>query len=269
MEKISANTSDIGYMDTLAAGSGPLHRLDARAKLLTTLLFIAAVVSFNKYEVSALIPFFLYPVLLVSLGGLPAGYILKKVLLVSPFAVFVGIFNPLLDRHTLFFLGPLAVSGGWVSFLSVLLRFALTVSSALALVSLTGINAIGEALLKARVPRLFVVQLLFLNRFLPLLSGEAARMARARALRGGRGGMPPKVFIQLIGHLLLRALERAERVYQAMLARGFDGHIRMVRFSSIGRRETVFVLSCASAFLLFRFINVPLLLGQLLTGALK
>ena len=73
MNELGKNLVDIGYMDTLAAGDSPLHRLDPRAKILTTFLFLAAVVSFNKYEVSALAPFFLYPVFLVAVGGLPPG----------------------------------------------------------------------------------------------------------------------------------------------------------------------------------------------------
>ncbi len=50
MTKLGKNLVDIGYMDTLAAGDSPLHRLDPRAKLIMTFLFIVAVVSFNKYQ---------------------------------------------------------------------------------------------------------------------------------------------------------------------------------------------------------------------------
>ncbi|HNT97759.1 MAG TPA: hypothetical protein PKK31_05795, partial [Elusimicrobiales bacterium] len=105
MGQLAQNLTDIGYMDTLAADSTPLHRLDPRAKLLTTALFIVAVVSFGKYEVSALLPFLLYPVYLAAQGRLPVGYLLKKVLLVSPFAVVVGIFNPFLDSGVLLRVG--------------------------------------------------------------------------------------------------------------------------------------------------------------------
>ena len=270
MTKLGKNLADIGYLDTLASGDSPLHRLDPRAKLLTTFLFVAAVVSFSKYEVSALAPFFLYPVFLIAAGELPAGYLSKKVLLAAPFAVFVGVFNPLLDRQILFHLGPLGVSGGWVSFASILARFALTVSAAIALLSLTGINSICEALIRTGVPKPFVVQLLFLNRYIFSLTGEAERMSRARALRSsGRGAMNFSTFIQIVGHLLLRAMDRAERVYRAMLCRGFDGHIRVVRFSKIGGREIIFTLGWACLFAVFRFVNLPVLLGQAVTGSLK
>ncbi len=270
MNELGKNLVDIGYMDTLASGDSPLHRLDPRAKLFTTFLFLTAVVSFNKYEVSALAPFFLYPVFLIAVGDLPSAYLLKKIMLISPFAVLVGIFNPLLDRQTLLHLGAFAVSGGWVSFLSIILRFLLTVSAALALLSLTGINSVCEALERIGVPRPFVVQLLFLNRYIFVLAGETERMARASSLRSsGVGAMNFRLFTQIVGHLLLRTLDRAERVYRAMLCRGFYGHIRMIRFSRIGRREIVFVLGWAALFAVFRFVNIPLILGTALTGTLK
>src|SRR3990170_2097826 len=90
---------NIGRLDRLSYQNSLVHRLDARAKLIATLLFLFTVISFSKYEVSALIPFFLFPVLLMTLGEIPFRFILKKVLLVSPFAVFIGIFNPLLDTR--------------------------------------------------------------------------------------------------------------------------------------------------------------------------
>jgi len=270
MGKIAENIADIGYMDTLAAGSSPLHRLDPRAKLVTTALFIVAVVSFGKYEVSALLPFLLYPVYLAAQGRLPARYLLKKVLLVSPFAVMVGILNPFFDVGVLLRVGHVGVPGGWVSFASILLRFLLTVSAALALLALTGINSICEGLLRLGAPRAFVVQLLFLNRYIFSLAAETENMTRARALRSaGRRGMRFGVFIQILGHLLLKTLDRAERVYRAMLARGFDGHIRVARFYKIGRAEAAFFLGWSALFAVFKSVNLPVILGQAVTGLLK
>ncbi len=268
MPAAPAGCADIGYMDSLAAGGSALHRLDPRAKLLATLAFLAAVVSFDRYQISALIPFSLYPVFLIAAGGLPPGYLLRKALLVSPFAVLLGALNPLLDSHVMLRLGPLAVSGGWVSFASIILRFLLTVLAALALLALTGMNGVCESLSRLGLPRPFVVQLLFLNRYLLTLSAEAASMSRARALRGAGARLRPAVFAQIAGHLLLRTLDRAERVYRAMVCRGFDGRVRAARFPGAGREELVFVAGWTAFFVFFRLVNVPLLLGRLLTGHL-
>jgi cobalt/nickel transport system permease protein len=150
------------------------------------------------------------------------------------------------------------------------MRFLLTVSAALALLALTGMNPVCEALGRMGVPRPFVVQLLFLNRYLFALTGETERMSRANALRScGGKALNLKAYTQLVGHLLLRTLDRAERVYRAMLCRGFDGHIRIARFSEISRRETAFVLGWAALFAVFRFVNLPVLLGRAITGSLK
>ncbi len=270
MQTIAARTFDIGYMDALAGGDTALHRLDARAKVVVTLLFIVFVVSFGRYEISRLTPFFLYPVFLVSAGELPAGYLLRKALAAAPFAFFVGAFNPFLDRAVLFHLGPLAVSGGMASFLSILLRFFLTVTAALCLVALTGVNGACAALESLGVPRVFAAQLLFLNRYLTVLAGEAGRMARARALRAFGAPPPgPSLFARLAGQLLLRSYARAERVYSAMLCRGFDGSLPLPGRSAFGRRDAAFVAAWAGLFVLFRSVDVPRALGILLTGLFK
>ena len=259
---MSQSFFDVGYMDTIAAGDSPLHRIDPRAKLITTVAFIATVVSFNKYAVLDLVPFFSFPVILIILGGLPAGYILKKVLLVSPFAILVGIFNPVFDRSIIYHIGSVGISGGWVSFISILLRFALTVTSALALVSLTGFNSVCMALERFRVPRPFIVQLMFLYRYMFVLTEESQRMVRARAVRSFSGGsIHFMTFVSIIGHLLLRTLDRAERVYRAMCCRGFDGHIRIMRTLSIDFKDAAFVIIWVVLFILFRFWDVPVKLG--------
>jgi cobalt/nickel transport system permease protein len=268
MNNIGKNSFDIGYMDTLAEGDSPLHRLDPRAKLITTLIFIVTVVSFDKYSVPELLPFFAYPMVLIAMGGLPPGYILKKALLVSPFAVLVGIFNPVIDREIFFHIGSVGISGGWISFVSILLRFLLTVTAALILISLTGFNAVSRSLIKLRVPRPFVVQLLFFYRYIFVLVDEAERMARARSLRVFRSGaMGISTFVPLVGHLLLRTLGRAERVYNAMRCRGFDGNIRVIRPSRIGVGDIIFTAVWSFLFISFRYFDIPARLGSLVIEA--
>ena len=148
-------------MDTLSSQQTAVHQLDPRAKLLTTLVFVVTVVSFDKYEISSLIPFFIYPVVLCAIGNIPPSFLIRKLVVVSPFAILLGIFNPLLDREILIRLAGLEISGGWVSFASILIRFVLTVGVALTLIAVTGFNAVCMALEKLKVPKIFVVQLLF------------------------------------------------------------------------------------------------------------
>jgi len=181
----------------------------------------------------------------------------------------VGVFNPLLDRETLVTIGGLAVSGGWVSYLSILVRFFLTTIAALVLIATTSFAGVCRALGRLGMPDVLVTQLLLLYRYIFVLGGETMRMARARALRSfGRRGMGMGVYTQILGHLLLRTYARARRVYDAMLARAFDGEVRLQGALHFGVRDALFVLGWSAAFLFFRFFNVPLAIGGLVTGVI-
>ncbi len=266
MAKIESSLFDLGALDTLASRDSGIHRLDPRAKVVTTLVFVCSVVSFGKYEISALLPFALFPLVLVVSGNLPCGLLLKKLLLAAPFAFFIGVFNPFLDREILLQLGPVGISGGWVSFGSIMLRFALTVFAALVLIATTSFTGVCMALERLGAPRVFALQLLFLYRYIYVLIDEALRMVRARALRSFHGrGMDMKTMGHMVGQLLLRTIDRAQRVHQAMLCRGFDGDIRLLRPLRIGRAEILFTLGWSALFVLLRFYNLPQMLGSFLT----
>lgn len=268
MSALGTALFEIGSLDQLAMQDTFLHRLDPRAKLITTLGFILIVVSFDRYAVAPLLPLLFYPLTLFVFGNLPFRYLARKILLVSPFAVLIGIFNPFLDTTPLVFLttpfGQYTLSGGWVSFLSILIRFVLTVSVALMLVATTGFTTLCAALDRLGVPRMFVVQLLFLYRYIFVLTEEGLRMTRARRLRSfDRRGMGPRVFGYMLGQLLLRTVDRARNIHRAMLCRGFDGEIRIVRTLTLHRADVVYTLGWLAFFGLARMVNLPLLLGEL------
>ena len=204
MSAIESALLDLGGLDALALRQTPIHRLDPRAKVLTALAFIVTVVSFGKYDLAGLVPLLVYPVTLIIVGDLPPGYLLGKLLLASPFVLVIGIFNPLIDRTILMQIGPVRISGGWISFASIMLRFGLTLSAALILISTTGFSAVCLALGRLRVPRAFTVQLMLLYRYIFVLAGEASRMVRAWSLRSVNARkMSPRVFSSLVGQLLL------------------------------------------------------------------
>jgi cobalt/nickel transport system permease protein len=182
----------------------------------------------------------------------------------------IGIFNPLMDRDILISLWGTGISGGWVSFGSILIRFALTVGAALTLIAVTGFNAVCMALDKLGTPRVFVVQLVFMYRYMFVLVDEAARMVRARSLRTFEGtGSGIKAYGPLVGHLLLRTMDRAQRVYMAMCCRGFDGEIRILKPLRFGPMEIGFTVGWSALFILMRVYNVPTLMGSVIMEFFK
>jgi cobalt/nickel transport system permease protein len=138
-----------------------------------------------------------------------------------------------------------------------MLRFLLTVGAALTLIACTGMNRLGASLAQFGVPRVFVVQLLFLYRYLFVISNEGGKMFRSVELRSEKGHhLPLRVYGSLVGTLLIRSMDRAERVYRAMVARGFEGEIRVLRPSSFGWKDGVFVLGWLTFFSVARTWNL-------------
>ena len=172
------------------------------------------------------------------------------------------------DQSQAVIVGGLSLAAGWLSFASIVLRFLLTTAAALLLVASTGMPAIGVALRQLRVPEAFVTQLQLLYRYLFLLGEEAMRMERARDLRScGRRGTGLWVSGTLLGALLLRAVARAQRIYDALLLRGSSGSIPTAAGRPMARRDLSFLLGWSAAFLFCRKVPVGELLGHAVIGA--
>lgn len=270
MSTIEGTFFDFKNLDQLATGDTVIHRLDPRAKVVVTLFFIITVVSFGRYELTALLPFFIFPAVIIALGNLPVVYIVKKVTVIIPFALAVGMLNPLFDRQVFFHFGTMAITGGWISFASIVVRAVLTAGGAMILVAVTGYPAICMALERMGMPQPFAVQLLFLYRYIFVLAEEGVRMSRARELRSfGNKGKGIQSYGPLFGHLLLRTWLRAERIHMAMMARGFTGAFHTRHSYRFGRKEIVFLLGWSSLFIFMRLQNASQLLGSIVTGMLR
>jgi cobalt/nickel transport system permease protein len=264
---VATGLSAIDRLDRLARLDTAVHRVDPRAKVITTAVFVVCVVSHGKYDLLGLLPFAVFPVVLATEGGLPLRFLGKLLIMASPFALIMGVFNPLFDQGVVAHVGSVAVTGGWISYASIILRFLLTVAAALVLTATTSFAGICLALEKLKVPDVFVTQLLLLYRYIFVLGDEAGRMAQARRLRSfGSRGMGWRVYGQMLGQLLLRTFARAQRIYLAMKCRGFDGEIRLARTLRFRAADLAFTVLWSAAFVLFRLVDMPLALGHLLTG---
>jgi cobalt/nickel transport system permease protein len=260
---------DLYRLDHLAAQDSAIHRLDARVKVLIAAVFLVCVVSFDKYAIAGMLPFALFLTVVLGVSGIPFGFVAGKLILVAPLAVLIGLFNPIYDQQPLLQLGAVTISGGWVSLFSLLLRFCLTVRAVLALVATTGFNAVCMALSQLGMPAVFAVQLLLLYRYLFVLVEEGRRLDRARRLRSFQGrGLGMRAFAPLIGNLLLRTLDRSQRIHLAMRCRGFDGIIRTCRLSRLHGRDVLVLVAAGCVLLAMRLVDGPSLLGRLVTGLL-
>ncbi|MFH1464448.1 MAG: cobalt ECF transporter T component CbiQ [Pseudomonadota bacterium] len=254
---------DLGAQERLAAQDSVIHRLDPRAKILATAAFVLAVTSFGPYALVVLLPFLAYPLFLALAGGVPLGGLLKRVALVLPFALLLGLFNPLLDPAPRVWLAGVAISGGWLSFASIALRALLTASAALVLLAVTGFAPLCAGLGRLGVPRVLVTQLLFLHRYAFLLVDEVGRLRRAQAQRSAGRRPDLHTFGAMLGQLLLRTLDRAQRIHVAMLCRGFDGALPAPRPLAARPADALFLAAWCAVFALLRLAPFAHLAGDL------
>ena len=204
----------------------PLRRLDSRAKLAVTLLYLVAMLSVPLTRLSELLLFVLYPVVMAAVGGFRYGSILRRSLVLLPFVAFIGLFNIFQAREPLFRIGPIIISVGWTTFVSILLRGLLSVQALLLLIYTTGYYRLCRSLQRIGVPELLTTQLLFVHRYLCVLLRESIALSMACDARSfGRRSYPLRTWGTLICQLLLRTFDRADRIGLAMAARGFTGRI--------------------------------------------
>ncbi len=203
-----------------SAGDGPLDRLDPRAKLAATGLYVAAVVATPPTWPIALVVEAILLAVVVGISGLEILPLLRRWL---GFAVLVAFLAAMVamghrDRPAL---GWPRVAG------SILLKNSLAFLAVLVLAGVTPFPRLLDALRRLGAPRVLVATLHFMFRYSYVLVDELGRMVQARRSRSFRRGGPGWASLSgLIGVLFLRAMERGERVHSAMLARGWDGTIR-------------------------------------------
>ena len=253
------------YIDKFAYQDSPLHRLDGRVKFLVVLVFTAVVISLPRTSVSILFCFAVGPFAMLVIGRVPLRFAFKHVLLVSPFILVLAVTFPFYDRTpvTVAF-GPLVweTTLGWMRCFAILGKFIVTVLALIALVSTTRFSDLLSGLQRLGVPRLLVIQLGFLYRYIFVLIDSAHHILRARSARAiGRPGFGTelKVAAGMLGSLFIRSLDTAEHINVAMHARGFDGNWRTLARGRIRTADCVFAAAAAAfTFGLYFFVS-PLL----------
>jgi len=255
---------ELSEMDDLAARSSPIHGLNPLAKLLSTVIYLLTVVSFGKYQLSALVVFVLWPVLLFQLSGIPVGTCFYKLRIVLPLVLAVGLFNPIFDRAPLLYLGTQPVSGGVVSMLTLMLKGVFCLMASFLLMATTPIDSLCAALRKLRVPGFIVTLLLLTYRYVGVMTEELAVMTDAYHLRApGQKGIQFSAWGSFLGQLLLRSMDRAQELYSAMLLRGYRQEFPYAPMRPFRASDGAFLILSAALFLLLRFVDIAGLLGSL------
>lgn len=252
-------------LELLSSGDTCIHRLHPLAKLLAAAVFIATVVSFDKYTVARFAPYFFYPLLLMALSRTPHSMLYKRLLLALPFCLFVGVSNLALDRGAALHVGGVPISYGAVSFASILCRAYLCVMAALVLISVTRLRCLANELARLGAPNVLIAMLEVTYRYTGILINEAHSMYIAYSLRAPRRrGIAVSDMGPFVGQLLLKSFDRADRVYGAMKCRGYaisDMKRHRQGPRPFAAKDAAYLALVAGLCVLFRFFDVYSLAG--------
>ena len=264
MNKMELALRDLAEMDELAAQQSPIHKLHPAAKLITTVIYILIVVSFHKYDLAGLIPMVLWPVLLFQVSGIPMSVCFYKLRIVLPLVMAVGLFNPVFDHSVLFTIGGVAVWGGVVSMITLMLKGVFCLMASFLLVATTPIDLLCGALRNMHMPGMLVTLFLLTYRYVGVLTEELAVMTDAYHLRApGQKGIKTAAWGSFLGQLLLRSMDRSQELYSSMLLRGYHEHFHYAPLRPFGKKDALYLILCAAFFFLIRLVPIAQLLGSL------
>lgn len=203
-----------------------LHRLDPRVKILWVFTFSVVVAASHRFVV--LISALALSLGLVVMARVPGKKLARRLVSVNLFIFFLWFFLPFtVPGDPAFAVGPLVATGqGLLYALQISLKSNAIVMAMVVLTTSTSILTLGQAMHALKVPQKIIHLFFFTYRYVFVIHREYLRLVDAIKVRGFKPGTNThtyKTFAYLVGMLLVRSAERAERVHNAMLCRGFRG----------------------------------------------
>lgn len=208
-------------------GQSMVHRLPAEVKIVALVVFVLAVVATPR---DMFWPFGVYALILLGvwrLARIPLTWILPRMLIEVPFLV-LAVLLPFAEGGERIEAAGLSLSvPGLYAAWGIAVKGTLGVAASLTVAATTPARELPLALSRLGVPALLTSVLVLMIRYIDVLAAESSRMRMARLARGDspRTLHQAGAIAKSIGALFLRSYERGERVYLAMLSRGYDGTV--------------------------------------------
>lgn len=215
-------------------GDSAVHRAPAEVKIVCLVVFVLAVVATPR---EIFWPFILYAAIVVAvwrIARIPLRWILPRMLIEAPFLV-LAVLLPFAEGGERVHVAGLSLSvSGLYAAWGIVIKGTLGVAASLTVAATTTTRELPIALSRLGVPAMITSVLVLMLRYIDVLAAEAGRMRMARLSRGDspRALHQVAAIARSVGALFLRSYERGERVYVAMLSRGFDG--RAPELSAVG-----------------------------------
>ncbi len=221
------------FIDRYAGLDSPLHVLEPRTKILGFTALIAAVLWIPSDRPYLFFAYFFLTAIFMGISQIPLSYIIGRAMIILPFVLLAGLAAPWKDGN------------GFELFTVLMLRSLLCLMLLILLTNTTRFAELLRGLRRMGCPRILVVNLSFLYRYLFVLVEEVMRMRQARDCRRvsrATALKEIKLLGSMLGTLMLRSFERAERMYFAMLSRGSSGEFPINAPRKFSWRDLAFLV---------------------------
>jgi cobalt/nickel transport system permease protein len=236
------------FIDEYSHLNSFIHKLDPRTKLLASLAFIVAVLLTPASNWPIFTIYFCIIAVMLVLSKLPPLYVLKRSLVIFPFVLLIAVFIPFFKEGQVagsynIWLWQISITyNGLLILANVVVKSWLCILALILLSSTTKLDDLLKGLRYLGIPQVMILILSFMYRYIFVLVDEVMRLQQARDSRnfGGSRLHHLKTIGNMVGTLFIRSYERGERIYAAMLARGFDGQVRTLHKLSFRQADAYF-----------------------------
>ena len=228
--------------EEFSSGNSLIHDLDPRIKIIVAALFSITVAVADRAEVLLLA--LLFSACCVILSSLPLLRVMRRLLLVNGFILLLWIVLPFTyPGRTLFSVGPFGATTEGVRYaLTITIKSNTIILACIALLGTTSIFTLVHALRHLHIPDKLVQLLFFSYRYIHVIHLEYLRLLNAMKVRcfHPRSNLRTyKAYAYLVGMMLLNSYDRSERVYDAMLCRGFKGQFWILDHFALKREDVI------------------------------
>ena len=235
-----------------------IDTLDPRARIVSAFVFALIVVLSNDFAVLGLGLF--TSLLLAKLARLNVKRTLRRVIAMDMFMIFLIIMLPFTTPGQVLFsvAGFPASVEGLLHAIRITLKANAVVLMLLSIVGTMSATTLGHAMARLRVPDKLVHLLLFTVRYLDVIGQEYKRMRRAMQARAfvlRSNSHTWRSMGYLIGMLLIRSLERSERIVDAMKCRGYKGQFYLMDDTVLAQQDYRYMVICTLFFSVLMGLN--------------
>lgn len=213
-------------LEEFAGSDSLIQRLDPRVKIVVATLFSVVVAVSTQFV--ALVSALALGLCVVWLSRVPIRELARRLVPVNMLIIILWFFLPFtVEGKTFCSAGPLVATYEGISYAGqITIKSNAIMLVLIALIASTSIFTLGHAMHELKVPKKIVHLFFFTYRYIHVIYREYVRLGNAMKVRGfrPRNNMHTyRTFACLVGMLLVRSCERAQRVHNAMLCRGFRG----------------------------------------------